>query len=127
MSTASDNAAASLDDVLVGEAVLGVYRQMFAALARDSGAVVDDPGLVDVAETLLAAFAGRRVEQPALFIGAEHDVIFGQTREGVDATRAAVPQLQQVWIDGSGHWVQQERPDEVNAALLAFLAAQPRW
>lgn len=57
MSTASDNAAASLDDVLVGEAVLGVYRQMFAALARDSGAVVDDPELVDVAETLLAAFA----------------------------------------------------------------------
>jgi hypothetical protein len=47
----------TLDDVLVGEAVLGVYRQMFAALARDSGAVVDDPELVDVAETLLAAFA----------------------------------------------------------------------
>ncbi|MEU8123158.1 hypothetical protein AB0C21_30980 [Spirillospora sp. NPDC049024] len=57
MSPASDNTAASLDDVLVGEAVLGVYRQMFAALARDSGAVVDDPELVDVAETLLAAFA----------------------------------------------------------------------
>ncbi|WP_018657763.1 hypothetical protein [Actinomadura flavalba] len=50
-------AAASLDDLLEGEAVLGVYRQMFAALARDSGAVVDDPALVDVAETLLAAFA----------------------------------------------------------------------
>jgi hypothetical protein len=47
----------SFDDVLVGEAVLGVYRQMFAALARDSGAVVDDPEMVDVAETLLAAFA----------------------------------------------------------------------
>lgn len=47
----------TLDDVLVGEAVLGVYRQMFAALARDSGAVVEDPELVDVAETLLAAFA----------------------------------------------------------------------
>ncbi|WP_119731099.1 hypothetical protein [Thermomonospora amylolytica] len=47
----------SLDDVLVGEAVLGVYRQMFAALARDAGAVVDDPELVDIAETLLSAFA----------------------------------------------------------------------
>ncbi|HEV7935467.1 MAG TPA: hypothetical protein VGP70_24525 [Actinomadura sp.] len=47
----------SLDDVLEGEAVLGVYRQMFAALARDSGAVVDDPEMVDVAETLLGAFA----------------------------------------------------------------------
>lgn len=59
MSPTSENVpgATSLDDVLVGEAVLGVYRQMFAALARDSGAVVDDPELVDVAETLLAAFA----------------------------------------------------------------------
>jgi pimeloyl-ACP methyl ester carboxylesterase len=25
-------------------------------------------------------------------------------------------------VDGAGHWVQQERPDEVNAALLGFLA-----
>ena len=24
-------------------------------------------------------------------------------------------------IDGAGHWVQQERPAEVNAALLEFL------
>jgi pimeloyl-ACP methyl ester carboxylesterase len=24
-------------------------------------------------------------------------------------------------IDGAGHWIQQERPDEVNAALIAFL------
>ena len=82
---------------------------------------------IDRNGALLAAFAGRRVEQPALFIGAEHDVIFGQTRAGVDATRSAVPLLQQVWVEGSGHWVQQERPDEVNAALLAFLGALPRW
>ena len=24
-----------------------------------------------------------------------------------------------VLVDGAGHWVQQEKPDEVNAALLA--------
>jgi pimeloyl-ACP methyl ester carboxylesterase len=24
-------------------------------------------------------------------------------------------------IEGAGHWVQQERPEEVNAALLDFL------
>ena len=24
-------------------------------------------------------------------------------------------------LDGAGHWIQQERPDEVNAALIAFL------
>ena len=26
-------------------------------------------------------------------------------------------------IEGAGHWVQQERPDEVNAALIDFLKA----
>ena len=26
-------------------------------------------------------------------------------------------------IEGAGHWIQQERPAEVNAALLRFLAA----
>jgi pimeloyl-ACP methyl ester carboxylesterase len=25
-------------------------------------------------------------------------------------------------IDGAGHWIQQERPDEVNEALLSFLS-----
>ncbi|MFI6595568.1 hypothetical protein ACIBHX_04920 [Nonomuraea sp. NPDC050536] len=47
----------TLDAALSDEAVLSTYRRMFAALARDSGAVVDDPVLVDIAETLFAAFA----------------------------------------------------------------------
>ena len=33
-----------------------------------------------------------------------------------------VTDLQVVVVDGAGHWVQQQRPDEVNAALLEFLA-----
>ena len=33
-----------------------------------------------------------------------------------------VPNLQRtVLIEGSGHWTQQEKPAEVNAALLEFL------
>ncbi len=28
---------------------------------------------------------------------------------------------QQVMLEGAGHWLQQERPDEVNTALLDFL------
>ncbi|GAA3089156.1 hypothetical protein [Streptosporangium carneum] len=47
----------TLDSALSEEAVLATYRRMFAALARDSGAVVDEPALVDIAETLFAAFA----------------------------------------------------------------------
>ncbi len=36
-----------------------------------------------------------------------------------------LPNLRQkLIIDGAGHWIQQERPDEVNAALIAFLKDQ---
>jgi pimeloyl-ACP methyl ester carboxylesterase len=82
---------------------------------------------IDRNAALCGAFVGLGVHQPALFIGAEFDSIFGQTRASVDSTRDVVPQLQQVWIAGSGHWVQQERPDEVNVALRDFLDALPRW
>jgi hypothetical protein len=51
------NQEITLDTALSEETVLATYRRMFAALARDSGAVVDDPALVDIAETLFAAFA----------------------------------------------------------------------
>ena len=34
----------------------------------------------------------------------------------------AVPDLRgTVLVEGAGHWVQQEAPDEVNAALIGFL------
>ncbi len=29
-------------------------------------------------------------------------------------------------IEGAGHWVQQERPEEVNAALIGFLQENAR-
>jgi pimeloyl-ACP methyl ester carboxylesterase len=33
-----------------------------------------------------------------------------------------LPNLRQkLIIDGAGHWIQQERPAEVNAALIGFL------
>lgn len=33
-----------------------------------------------------------------------------------------------VMVHGAGHWLQQERPDKVNAALLEFLGRlEPGW
>jgi pimeloyl-ACP methyl ester carboxylesterase len=31
-------------------------------------------------------------------------------------------EYREVLIDDAGHWIQQERPDEVNAAVLEFLS-----
>ena len=43
--------------------------------------------------------------------------------DALDTMRRRVPQLRDVvLIPKAGHFVQQERPEETNAALLAFLA-----
>ena len=77
---------------------------------------------IDRSAVLMAAFAGVKVQQPALFIGATRDVIFGQTGDSVLATRSWVPELRvPIWIEDCGHWIQQEEPEQVNAALLDFL------
>lgn len=64
-----DDLSAPTLDSLAGEAaLLGVYRQVFAVLAAEAGAMITDPGTVDVDEAVLAAFAdvgpeGLTVEQ----------------------------------------------------------------
>ncbi|MEZ5225866.1 MAG: alpha/beta hydrolase [Acidimicrobiales bacterium] len=64
--------------------------------------------------------AGARVTVPSLFIGGSADPVL----QMVDP-EANVSWLDDhrgnVLVDGAGHWVQQERPDEVNTALIAFL------
>ncbi len=67
----------------------------------------------------LPQLAGAKVQQPALFIAGDRD---GVLLFGVDAMKANVPNLRDVITpSGCGHWTQQERPDEVNAALIRFL------
>jgi pimeloyl-ACP methyl ester carboxylesterase len=69
---------------------------------------------------LSATYADRRVEQPALFIGGSRDPVINMIPPAV--MEGWVTDLRDtVIVDGAGHWVQQERPDEVNAALLTFL------
>lgn len=68
--------------------------------------------------------AGAEVVAPSLFIGGTADPVLNMTRPG-----AHLALLQDhrgdVMIDGAGHWVQQERPSEVNTALLDFLGKLP--
>jgi pimeloyl-ACP methyl ester carboxylesterase len=72
----------------------------------------------------LAAFRGASIQVPALFVGGDRD---GPTIWGMPAIEAfgrTLPKLHRsIILEGCGHWTQQERPDEVNAALLDFLAA----
>ena len=63
---------------------------------------------------------GAKVEQPALFIAGDRDLVI--TRMPPDVMRPFVPNLRNiVLLPGCGHWTQQERPAETNAALIEFL------
>ena len=75
---------------------------------------------------LTAPWQGAQIHQPSLFIAGSRDSVItgliGAKRVG-DMERV-LPNLKlKLIIDGAGHWVQQERPEEVNAALIGFLRA----
>ncbi|MGK4580458.1 alpha/beta fold hydrolase [Kitasatospora sp. HPMI-4] len=74
---------------------------------------------------LTAAWQGARITPPALLIVGERDVVVANrtAREGLGRLGEIAPGLRDtVWLPDTGHWTQQERPKEVNEALIAFLA-----
>jgi pimeloyl-ACP methyl ester carboxylesterase len=72
----------------------------------------------------LSALDAAVIDQPTLFLGGEHDTAthFLDRRP----MERAVSSLRSVIIPGSGHWIQQERPQVVNDEILAFLHAHAR-
>jgi pimeloyl-ACP methyl ester carboxylesterase len=75
---------------------------------------------------LLAPFAGAKVTVPALYIAGDRDLVmaFRGMPELVANLANLVPQLRRtILLPGCGHWTQQERAGEVNAAMIEFLRA----
>jgi pimeloyl-ACP methyl ester carboxylesterase len=73
--------------------------------------------------------SGVKIDKPVLFIAGDKDsVIRGATTEALRASmKDAVPGLRDVkLIPNTGHWVQQERVAETNAAVLEFLGSIKR-
>src|SRR5258707_1205706 len=73
---------------------------------------------------LLAPYAGAQVTIPALYIAGDRDpvVAFPGMDRLIPNLASFVPQLRQtIMLPGCGHWTQQERAAEVNAAIIDFL------
>jgi len=73
---------------------------------------------------LTAPWQDAQIRQPSLFIAGSNDsVITGLigAKRVADMERVLPNLKQKLIIEGAGHWIQQERPDEVNQALIAFL------
>ena len=75
-----------------------------------------------------AAVADRQIAQPAVFIAGRLEPVLRYVA-GIDLIEIMHKQMADLrlvrLIDDAGHWIQQERPAEVNAALLEFLNGIP--
>ena len=65
---------------------------------------------------------GAKLRQPTLFVAGERDVCITMYRDAFEALPQTVPGLRhRVLLPGAGHWIQQERPEEVTRLLVDFL------
>ena len=71
----------------------------------------------------LLTFSGRSIEIPSMYIAGKSDWGVYQTPGAVDKMRttACTRMVGFHLLDGAGHWVQQEQPEQVSRLMLAFL------
>ncbi len=79
---------------------------------------------LDRNQELLKPWRGATITPPSLYVGGELDPVvdFARAADLRDQPGGMLPNLRSiVKIPHCGHWTQQERPAEVNAALIEFL------
>jgi pimeloyl-ACP methyl ester carboxylesterase len=78
---------------------------------------------LDLNWELTSALGGLKVHQPSLFMIGDRDPTFAMAKPAVEAIGQLATDLRHASVvPGAGHWLGEERPDEVNAALINFLA-----
>ncbi len=81
---------------------------------------------LDLNWSLTAFLQDQRIRQPAFFMVGERDPVRQYAGQHEAGLKDWAPDLRgSVVVPGAGHWLQQERPAEVNAALLGFLSQMP--
>lgn len=65
---------------------------------------------------------GATLGQPTLFVAGDKDAVIEFYADAYQALETNAPNLaKKVLLPGAGHWIQQERPHEVNRLLIEFL------
>jgi pimeloyl-ACP methyl ester carboxylesterase len=80
---------------------------------------------MDLSWELMAAWQHAPVTVPAAFLAGDRDltVSFLGGPALIDNLKATAPGLRDArLLPGCGHWIQQERPDEVSEAMIGFVA-----
>lgn len=73
---------------------------------------------------LLAPYAGASITVPALYMAGDLDLVvaFPRMKEVIADLKRYIPELRgNIMLSGCGHWTQQERANQVNAAIIEFL------
>ena len=77
---------------------------------------------IDRSWELMAPFAGAEVTVPALYMAGDRDFVAAVYSRSIATQSALVPKLRPpIMLAGCGHWTEQERAPEVNAAMIDFL------
>jgi pimeloyl-ACP methyl ester carboxylesterase len=79
---------------------------------------------IDLSWELMAPWQAAPVRVPALYVAGDRDLVvnFPGVAQLIPALPTVVPNLTRtLMLPGCGHWTQQERPTEVNTAILEFL------
>jgi epoxide hydrolase A/B len=71
---------------------------------------------------ILADPPSATIAVPAMFIAGTGDPVLGFTRHD-RAAEVVTGRYREVLIDGAGHWLQQECPDQINELLLDFMSS----
>ena len=69
-----------------------------------------------------AHLAGAKIQQPALYLAGDRDPVVMFTQPAIQRMPSLVPNLKKVqFFPEAGHWIQQERPEEINLEIIGFL------
>jgi pimeloyl-ACP methyl ester carboxylesterase len=76
----------------------------------------------------MRTFTNRSIDVPSMFVGGKSDWGTYQTPGAVDRMRstACTNMVGFHLLEGAGHWVQQEQPEQASTLLIQFLRDQRR-
>lgn len=100
-----------------------VYVSEYARTTFQGGLQLYRGGADPKSNAELLTFAGRTIDVPSMFIGGKSDWGVFQTAGVAERmqTTACTKMVGFHRVEGAGHWVQQEQPEEVSKLLLEFL------
>jgi pimeloyl-ACP methyl ester carboxylesterase len=77
---------------------------------------------LDVNNAQARAYGNQHIHQPVGFLSGDKEVVLVMMPDGIEHQRELCTDIRsETILPGAGHWIQQERPAEVTAALIGFL------